>query len=54
MLLGGTIALLADLLAQRPGSQAVLPVNVVTSLFGVPVIIWMLLRQQQLRASFAG
>lgn len=54
MLLGGTIALLADLLAQLPGSQAVLPVNVVTSLFGVPVIIWMLLRQQQLRASFAG
>ncbi|MEZ4732027.1 MAG: iron chelate uptake ABC transporter family permease subunit [Caldilineaceae bacterium] len=54
MLLGATIALLADLLAQLPGSQAVLPVNVVTSLFGVPVIIWMLLRQQQLRASFAG
>ena len=54
MVLGGTIALLADLLAQMPGSQAVLPVNVVTSLFGVPVIIWMLLRQQQLRASFAG
>lgn len=54
MLLGATIALLADLLAQMPGSQAVLPVNVVTSLFGVPVIIWMLLRQQQLRASFAG
>lgn len=54
MLLGGTIALLADMIAQLPGSQTVLPVNVVTSLFGVPVIIWMLLRQQQLRASFAG
>ncbi len=54
ILLGATIALLADLIAQMPGSQTVLPVNVVTSLFGVPVIIWMLLRQQQLRASFAG
>jgi iron complex transport system permease protein len=54
MLLGGTIALLADVIAQLPGSQTVLPVNVVTSLFGVPVIIWMLLRQQQLRASFVG
>jgi iron complex transport system permease protein len=54
MLLGATIALLADLLAQLPGSQTILPLNVVTSLFGVPVIIWMLLRQQQLRASFAG
>jgi iron complex transport system permease protein len=54
MLLGATVALLADLIAQLPGSQTVLPVNVVTSLFGVPVIIWMLLRQQQLRATFAG
>lgn len=54
LLLGAVVALLADLIAQLPGSQTVLPINVVTSLFGVPVILWMLLRQQQLRASFAG
>ena len=53
MLFGATVALLADLIAQMPGSQTVLPVNVITSLFGVPVIIWMLLRQRQLRATFA-
>ena len=46
-LLGATLALLADLLAQLPGSQSILPLNVVTSLFGVPVVIWVLLRQQQ-------
>ncbi|MCB0089941.1 MAG: iron ABC transporter permease [Caldilineaceae bacterium] len=54
LLLGAAVALLADLIAQLPGSQTVLPINVITSLFGVPVILWMLLRQQQLRSTFAG
>jgi iron complex transport system permease protein len=55
ILLGATVALLADVLAQLPGGgQHVLPVNVITSLFGVPVILWVLLRQRQLRQSFAG
>ena len=53
MIFGATTALLADLIAQMPGSQTVLPVNVITSLFGVPVIIWMLVRQRQLRSTFA-
>lgn len=53
MLLGATVALLADVIAQLPGGQHVLPVNVITSLFGVPVIVWVLLRQRQLRQSFA-
>lgn len=54
ILLGATVALLADVIAQLPGGQQVLPVNVITSLFGVPVIVWVLLRQRQLRQSFAG
>lgn len=54
LLLGAIVALLADVIAQLPGQQIVLPVNVITSLFGVPVIIWLLLRQQQVKASFAG
>lgn len=48
MLLGATLALLADMVAQMPGSQTVLPVNVVTSLLGVPVVVWVLMRQQGL------
>jgi len=54
LLLGATVALVADLIAQLPGSGQVLPVNVITSLFGVPVILWVLVRQRQLRNSFAG
>ncbi|MCS6992960.1 MAG: iron ABC transporter permease [Anaerolineales bacterium] len=49
LLMGAAFALLADLIAQLPGSQRVLPLNVVMSLFGVPVILSIILRQKQLR-----
>ncbi len=52
-LLGATIALLADLIARLPGSQATLPLNAVTSLVGAPVVIWVILRRQNLNAAFA-
>jgi iron complex transport system permease protein len=48
-LLGAILALLADLAAQMPGSQYVLPLNAVTSLLGAPVVIWVLLRQPNLQ-----
>ncbi|MGC8856423.1 MAG: FecCD family ABC transporter permease [Anaerolineae bacterium] len=51
LLMGAIFALLADVIAQAPGSQRVLPLNVVMSLFGVPVILWIILRQRQLRFS---
>ncbi len=54
LLLGAAFVVLADVIAQLPGSQRVLPLNVVMSLFGVPVILWVIVRQQQLRQSFAG
>lgn len=54
LLLGGILALLADLIAQMPGSQYVLPLNVITALFGVPVIVWVILRQRQMKAAFSG
>jgi len=53
MLMGASFALVADVIAQSPGSQYVLPLNVVMSLFGVPIILWVILRQKQLRQSFA-
>lgn len=45
--LGGLIALLADLIAQLPGQATVLPLNAVTALIGSPVIIWFILRRQR-------
>jgi len=42
-LLGGLLMLLADLISQFPGSQSVLPVNSVTAILGVPVVIWVIM-----------
>ena len=53
-LLGAALALGADLLAQLPGSQLTLPLNAVTALLGAPVVTWVILRQHNLRESFAG
>ncbi|MEM8642023.1 MAG: iron ABC transporter permease [Cyanobacteria bacterium P01_G01_bin.54] len=44
-LLGALLALLADLIAQLPGSQTVLPLNAVTALIGAPVLIWLMLKR---------
>lgn len=44
ILLGGSIALAADIIAQLPGSDFVLPLNAVTALIGAPIVIWVVLR----------
>jgi iron complex transport system permease protein len=53
VMLGGIAALLADLIAQVPGGQTILPLNAVTALIGAPVVIWIILRRRNLRSTFA-
>ena len=50
---GGVVALLADMLSQLPGSAAVLPLNSITALIGAPVVVWVILKQRNLRRVFA-
>jgi len=45
-LAGAALMLLCDCLTQLPGSQAALPVSVVTSLLGAPVVLWVVLRKR--------
>ncbi len=52
--MGATLALGADIVAGLPGSQLTLPLNAVTALLGAPVVIWVILRQRNLRQAFAG
>lgn len=47
-LLGAVLLLTCDLLAQWPGRQVVLPLNVVTALLGAPVVIWVVVRRGHL------
>jgi len=53
ILMGALGALGADLIAQVPGSDTVLPLNAVMSLLGAPVVVWIILRRSRLTAAFA-
>lgn len=45
---GGIILLLCDTIAQLPQNQFTLPINAITSLFGAPVVIWLLIRKKKI------
>ncbi len=47
ILTGGIIMLISDIISQLPGSESVLPVNSVTSLIGIPVVIWVIFRNRR-------
>ena len=48
VMLGATLALLADLISQAPGTQIALPLNAVTALIGAPVVVGVILRRRQI------
>jgi iron complex transport system permease protein len=45
-LMGACLMLVADILSQMPGSQSVLPVNTVAALLGIPVILYVILKNK--------
>lgn len=53
ILIGAIVAVTADLIAQVPGSQFVLPINVVTSLFGAPFVLWVVLKKKRGSTTFS-
>jgi len=46
ILCGAIIMILSDIVSQLPGSEIVLPVNSVTSLIGIPVVIWVIVKNK--------
>lgn len=44
-LLGSTVLILCDLVAQIPGSEMQLPINAVTSFIGAPAVVWIVLKR---------
>ncbi len=48
LICGAILMLLCDILAQLPGSAKVLPINAITSIFGAPVVIWLLVRKRKM------
>lgn len=48
ILIGSIVMLICDSIAQLPGSDLTLPINAITSLFGAPIIIWLLMRKRKI------
>jgi iron complex transport system permease protein len=48
VILGAIIMLICDAIAQLPTSEFTLPINAITSLFGAPIVIWLLIRKKKL------
>jgi len=44
---GAILMLVCDTIAQVPNSEYTLPINAITSLFGAPIVIWLLIRKQK-------
>jgi iron complex transport system permease protein len=47
IILGAVAMLVSDIISQLPGSQQILPINSVTAVLGIPVVIWIILRKQR-------
>lgn len=52
VLLGGISLLFADILSHLFSSQIALPINSITALLGIPIIIWILLSRKRISKSF--
>ncbi|WP_428742204.1 FecCD family ABC transporter permease [Tenacibaculum sp.] len=47
-LIGAIVLLICDSIAQLPTSEFTLPINAITSLFGAPIVIWLLVRKKKI------
>jgi iron complex transport system permease protein len=52
VIIGGSMMLISDIVSQLPGSESVLPVNSVTSLIGIPIVIWIILSNRRYTGVF--
>ena len=48
LLIGSLVMLVCETVSQLPGSAYTLPINAVTSFIGAPVVIWLILKKQNL------
>jgi len=52
LLLGASLLLICDMIAQVPFYDLILPINAVTSLFGAPVVIWLIIKRKNISKNF--
>jgi len=47
-IIGAITMLISDVIAQLPNSEYTLPINAITSIFGAPIVIWLLVRKRKM------
>ncbi len=47
ILIGALMMLVSDIISQLPGSESTIPVNSVTALLGIPIVIWIIVRNKK-------
>ena len=50
ILLGAVVMLTGDLISQLPGYETTLPINSVTAMLGIPIVIWIIFRNKKMGA----
>lgn len=53
VLCGAVLMLIFDIIAQMPGEEYTLPINAVTSVFGAPLVIWLVVKRKNFGKTFA-
>jgi len=52
ILIGAIVMLFSDIVSQMPGMNFTLPINAVTSILGIPVIVWIIMKNKKLGGYF--
>lgn len=52
MLLGASVLLLSDIISHLPSAGISLPINSITSIIGIPIIIWIIFNKRSISSSF--
>jgi iron complex transport system permease protein len=50
MLTGMLVMLFSDIVSRMPGTEQILPINAVTSLIGIPVVVWLVVMNRKAQA----
>lgn len=48
ILIGAGLMLISDMISQLPGSEKILPINSITALLGIPIIIWIIIKRKRI------
>lgn len=52
VIMGAAVMLFSDIIAHLPGSDRILPINSITALLGIPIVIWIIFKNRRLSQVF--